>query len=138
MKFKIIQAGIQLLIVISFFFNLFNTQHSLLGDQSETITIKTPISGFQALIDGSFFVFGNILIWALLLASAYHLLSQIMTFAYPDLYVKLETSLTIVINLQIFFGLFVVTLMGRFLEIPGMVMIALIIAGAFLRYKFKT
>jgi hypothetical protein len=51
---------------------------------------------------------------------------------------KLETSLVIILNLQLFFGLFVVTFLGRYLEILGIFVVGLIILGAVIKYKYKT
>jgi len=128
MKIKYLQIMVQFLIIISFFFNTFNYH---LGNA------VIPITGFEALIRNEYFVIGNIFIWTILLGSIYHLLVQVILFIKPKLQDKLDNSITAIVSIQLFFGLFIVTFLGRYLEILGIVVIGLIVLGAYLRYKYK-
>jgi hypothetical protein len=127
--YKFLQILIQVLIVMSFFFKIFNYHE---GNQI------IPISGFEALIKNSYFIVGNIFIWFMLLGSIYHLFVQLFVMISKKVNPKLETSLVIILNLQLFFGLFVVTFLGRYLEMLGIFVVGLIILGAVIKYKYKT
>ena len=128
MKIKYLQIIVQFLIVISFFFNTFNYHVG---------TLVIPIRGFEALVKNEYFIVGNIFIWTILLGSFYHLIVQVFLLVKPNLQEKLDNSLTAVVTIQLFFGLFIVTFLGRYLEILGIVVIGLIVLGAYLRYKYK-
>ncbi len=129
MKSRFLQTFIQFLIIISFFFKTFNYH---LG------TTVIPITGFEALIKNEYFIIGNIFIWTILLGSIYHLLVQVFIFIKPKLHEKLDVSKTAMISIQLFFGLFIVTFLGRYLELLGIIMIGLIVFGAYLRYTHNS
>ncbi|MDI6453296.1 hypothetical protein [Peloplasma aerotolerans] len=122
------QIGIQLLIVSSYFFNIMNYD-----DQGTKITI----TGFEAIITNEYFIFGNIFLAIVLLSSLYHLITQVIALFNKPLYDKLDQSLTIAVNIQLFIGLFVVTFIGLYLEMLGLAMVGLVVLGAFIKYKFK-
>ena len=128
MKIKYLQIIVQFLIVISFFFKTFNYH---IG------TAVIPITGFEALVKNEYFIIGNIFIWTILIGSFYHLIVQVFLFIKPKLQGKLDNSLTAIVSIQLFFGLFIVTFLGRYLEILGIAVIGLIVLGAYLRYKYK-
>jgi len=128
MKIKYLQITVQFLIVISFFFKTFNYHIGL---------AVIPITGFEALIKNEYFVIGNIFIWTILLGSIYHLVVQVFLLTKPKLQDKLDNSITAIVSIQLFFGLFIVTFLGRYLEILGIIVIGLIVLGAYLRYKYK-
>jgi hypothetical protein len=128
MRIRFLQIGVQLTIVVLYFFNIMNYE-----EQGE----KIPITGFKALITNEYFIIGNIFLAIVLLASIYHLLTQIIALINEKFYAKLDQSLTIVVNIQLFIGLFVVTFIGLNLEMLGLAMVGLVVFGAFMKYKFK-
>jgi len=128
MKIRYLQVIVQFLIVISFFFNTFNYHVG---------TLVIPITGFEALVKNEYFIVGNIFIWTILIGSFYHAVVQVFLFIKPKLQDKLDDSVTAIVTIQLFFGLFIVTFLGRYLEILGIIVIALIVFGAYLRYKYK-
>jgi len=96
-----------------------------------------PITGLEALIKNEYFIVGNIFIWTILLGSIYHLVVQVFLFIKPKLMEKLEPSLVAVIIIQLFFGLFVVTFLGKYLELLGIIMVGLIVFTAYLKHTYK-
>lgn len=128
MKMRFAQMGLQLLLIISFFFNIMNYH---VGD------VEIPITGFEAILKNEYFIIGNIFLVSILLVSVFHLVAQIIAVSKPSLYKKLETSLMIFINLQLLTGMLIATFLGTYLEILGILMIGLIVASAYLKHKFK-
>jgi len=122
------QMGLQLLLIISFFFNIMNFH---VGD------VEIPITGFEAIFKNEYFIIGNIFLVIILLVSILHLIAEIIAVSKPLLYKKLETSLMILINLQLLTGMLIATFLGTYLEILGILMIGLIVASAYLKHKFK-
>lgn len=128
MRMRFTQIGIQLFIIVSYFFNIMNYD-----DQGTTV----PISGFKALITNEYFIVGNFFLAVVLLASVYHLVTQVIALYNKELYDQLDQSLTMVVNFQLFVGLFVVTFIGLNLEMLGIIMVGFVVLGAFIKYKFK-
>jgi hypothetical protein len=128
MKFRLLQITIQLSIISSFFLKSFNYH---LQDGT-----KIPITGFQALLTNEYWIIGNLLIWLILIISSYHLVTQIIALINPLLYKKLDQSLTAAIIIELIAGLVVVTLLGTYLELLGMMMIGFVVSGTYLKYKF--
>lgn len=128
MKSRYVQIFVQFLIILTFFFKSFNYH---IG------TTVIPITGFEALIKNEYFIVGNIFIWTILLGSIYHLVVQVFLFIKPKLMEKLEPSLVAVIIIQLFFGLFVVTFLGKYLELLGIIMVGLIVFTAYLKHTYK-
>lgn len=128
MTTKAFQGLIQTSIVGSFFLKIFN--HKIDGQ-------GIPITGFEALITNNYYIIGNVFIWTMLLGSLYHLTAIILATINQKFKDRLETSLVIVINLQLFFGLFLVTFLGWAIEPLGLGVIGLIIVGAYIKYKYQ-
>ncbi|MDO9628494.1 MAG: hypothetical protein Q7I99_01225 [Acholeplasmataceae bacterium] len=128
MKIRYLQIFLQFLIVISFFFKTFNY---FVGN------VAIPITGFEALVKNEYYIIGNVFIWIVLLGSIYHLVSQVFALIKPKLYERLDTSVTAIISIQLFFGLFIVTFLGKHLELLGIIMIVFIVFGAYIRHKYK-
>lgn len=128
MKSRYVQIFVQFLIILTFFFKSFNYH---IG------TTVIPITGLEALIKNEYFIVGNIFIWTILLGSIYHLVVQVFLFIKPKLMEKLEPSLVAVIIIQLFFGLFVVTFLGKYLELLGIIMVGLIVFTAYLKHTYK-
>ena len=128
MKSRYLQIFVQVLIISTFFFKSFNYH---LGDA------VIPITGFQALFKNEYFIVGNIFIWTILIGSIYHLVVQVFLLAKPKLMEKLDPSITGIIIVQLFFGLFIVTFLGRYLELLGIIMVGLIVFTAYLRHTYK-
>ncbi len=122
------QMGLQILLIISFFFKIMNVH---VGD------VEIPITGFEAIMKNEYFIIGNLFLVIILLVSAFHLIAEIIAVINPNQYKKLETTLMILINLQLFTGMLVATFLGTYLEILGILMIGLIVASAYLKHKFK-
>lgn len=120
--------GLQLLLIISFFFNIMNYH---VGD------IEIPITGFEAIFKNEYFVIGNIFLVIILLVSVFHLIAEIIAVTKIEHYKKLETTLMILINLQLLTGMLIATFLGTYLELLGIFVIGLIVASAYLKHKFK-
>lgn len=128
MNMRFAQMGLQILLIISFFFKIMNVH---VGD------VEIPITGFEAIMKNEYFIIGNLFLVIILLVSAFHLIAEIIAVINPNQYKKLETTLMILINLQLFTGMLVATFLGTYLEILGILMIGLIVASAYLKHKFK-
>jgi uncharacterized paraquat-inducible protein A len=128
MNMRFAQMGLQLLLIISFFFNIMNYH---VGD------IEIPITGFEAIFKNEYFVIGNIFLVIILLVSVFHLIAEIIAVTKPELYKKLETTLMMLINLQLLTGMLIATFLGTYLELLGILVIGLIVASAYLKHKFK-
>jgi hypothetical protein len=128
MKMRFAQMGLQLLLIISFFFNIMNYHVD---------DVEIPITGFEAIFKNEYFIIGNIFLVIILLVSFFHLIAEIIAVSKPLLYKKLETSLMIIINLQLLTGMLIATFLGTYLEILGILMIGFIVASAYLKHKFK-
>lgn len=124
MKFKALRLIIQLILFGLFFLPVMHQRE--LED--------TLFSGFQAVLKGDYFVFGNIVIALVILGIAVHLgfiLYEIFSF---ENYKKIEPKVNIIVNLTVFFSLIIITFLGTFLELTGYFVIALIILSTYLRY----
>ncbi|MFH0767173.1 MAG: hypothetical protein ABH890_00700 [Bacillota bacterium] len=128
MKIRFVQIGIQLLIIASFFLKIFNYH---VGED------VIPITGFEALIKNKYFIIGNIVIAFILFASIYHLITQIFVILKNPIYQKLDQILTIVITLQLLFGMIVVTFLGTYLEVLGIIIIGLTVLGVMIKHWYK-
>jgi hypothetical protein len=128
MKFRLLQIAIQLSIINTFFLKSF-IYH--LEDGT-----KIPITGFEALLKNEYLIIGNLLIWLILIISIYHLVTQIIASINPVFYKKLDQSLTAAIIIELVSGLLVVTLLGTYLELLGMIMIGFIVVGTYVKHKF--
>jgi hypothetical protein len=128
MRMRVAQMGIQVLVIVSFFFKIFNYHVG-----SDVI----PITGFEAIFKNEYFVIGNIFMVIILLVSLFHLIAEIIAVINMGTYKKLETTLMIMINIQLFTGMLVATFLGTYLEILGILMIGLVVASAFIKHKFK-
>jgi hypothetical protein len=128
MKFRFLQITIQLSIISTFFFNSFNYH---LDDGT-----RIPITGFEALLKNEYWIVGNLLIWLILIISVVHLITQIVASVNPKIYNKIEQSLTAAIIIELVAGLLVVTLLGTYLELLGMIMIGFVVLGTYVKYKF--
>ena len=128
MNMRFAQMGLQILLITSFFFKIMNYH---VGD------VEIPITGFEAITKNEYFIIGNIFLVIILLVSVFHLIAEIIAVTKPNQYKKLETTLMILINVQLFTGMLVATFLGTYLEILGILMIGLIVASAYLKHKFK-
>lgn len=129
MKIRLLQIGIQLSILATFFFKGFNYNLN-----SEA---KIPITGFEALFKNQYWIIGNIFIWIILLATIFHLFTQIVAYINPNVYKKLENILTATIIIELVAGLLVVTFLGTYLELVGMFMVGFIVLSTYVKYKFE-
>ncbi len=128
MNMRFAQMGLQILLITSFFFKIMNYH---VGD------IEIPITGFEAIMKNEYFIIGNLFLVIILLVSVFHLIAEIIAVTKPNQYKKLETTLMILINVQLFTGMLVATFLGTYLELLGILMIGLIVASAYLKHKFK-
>jgi hypothetical protein len=128
MKSRYVQIFVQFLIIVTFFFKSFNYH---IG------TEVIPITGFEALVKNEYFIVGNIFIWTILIGSIYHILVQVFLFIKPNLLEKLDPTLVAIIIIELFFGLFIVTFLGRYLELLGIIMVGLIVFSAYLKHTYK-
>jgi hypothetical protein len=128
MKIRFLQILVQIGIIATFFFKGFN--YHIEGD------IKIPITGFEALVTNEYLIIGNVLIGLILIISIFHLITQIISLIDMPLYEKLDQSLTAAIIIELVAGLLVVTFLGTYLELLGMLMIGFIVLSTYIRYKF--
>lgn len=128
MKYKYLQLLIQVSVIGLFFFNLF---HYIENHE------KVVITGYQALVQNSYFIIGNVMIWVILLSSIFHLITLILDFMRQQSNPQLKHLSTMAVNIQLFIGLFIVTFLGRYLEYLGILMIAIVMIGAFVKHKYE-
>ncbi len=129
MKIRLLQIGIQISILTTFFYKGFN--YHLDND------VKIPITGFEALFKNQYWIIGNILIWLILLITLFHLFTQVLAYINPQLYKKIDNFLTAAIIIELVAGLLVVTFLGTYLELVGMSMVGFIVLGTYVKYKFE-
>lgn len=126
MKYYASQGFNQLLIIGAFFFELFHvTIHG----------VEKKVTGFDAIISPGFYVIGNILIASILLISLVHfalMVYGIIGQAFSD---RLKAFIVGLVNIELIIAIIVVTFLGTFLEVSGMLMIGLIVLSTFLKYK---
>ena len=111
-----------------FFFNLFH----YIGNHE-----KVLITGYQALFQNVYFIIGNVMIWVILLSSIFHLIILILDVMRQQSNPQLNQLSTMAVNIQLFIGLFIVTFLGRYLEYLGILMIAIVMIGAFVKHKYE-
>lgn len=124
MKQKILQLILLMLAITTFFFPMFFPEEGL-----------ASISGFSALFDSRFHIYGNIIIGLVLLITIYRLIYTILSMVIPTKIEKLESISTMIISTQMLLAILVVTLLGLRLDWIGMVMIFLVASSAITGHK---
>ena len=95
---------------------------------------EISLTGFQAVIQGDYFVIGNIVIALVILGIFIHLGFIVYEMLRFENYKKIESKVNILVNLTVFFSLIIITFLGTFLELFGYMVVALIILSTYLRY----
>ena len=95
---------------------------------------EISLTGFQAVIQGDYFVIGNIVIALVILGIFIHLGFIVYEMVRFENYKKIESKVNILVNLTVFFSLIIITFLGTFLELFGYMVVALIILSTYLRY----
>ncbi|MCF7931668.1 MAG: hypothetical protein K9K93_00680 [Acholeplasmataceae bacterium] len=133
--FKVLNPLIHAMILLSFFTKTFNYHMDVISSEGIPMTVRVPVTGFEALISGHFFVFGNILIWGLFLGSLVMLGLGLHDLGFPKRTEMTSGYHIVITNLQIVFAILVATLLGTFLELLGMAVIALVVIAALMRHS---
>jgi hypothetical protein len=123
MKFMLLQIGMHSLVVSMHFLALF---------QIEINEAMQPIQGFYALLHPRFFGIGNLFIWFLLVGSVLQVMMRVGNIFFKNKLKKKQLSLVTITNIQLFSGLIVATLLGTYLTMLGVAMIAIIVGSAFI------
>lgn len=124
MKLKVLRLIVQITLSALFFLPMMH-QRNL-----EEVTF----TGFQAVIEGDYFVIGNIVIALVILGILIHLGFIVYEMVRFENYKKIESKVNILVNLTVFFSLIIITFLGTFLELFGYMVVALIILSTYLRY----
>jgi hypothetical protein len=131
--FKVLNPLTHAMILMSFFTKTFN-YHMEVISEGVPMTVRVPVTGFEALISGHFIVFGNILIWGLFLGSFVILGLGLHDLVFPKRREITSGYHIVMTNLQIIFAMLVATLLGTYLELLGMAMVALVVIAALMRH----
>ena len=124
MKLKVLRLIVQIALSVLFFLPMMH-QRNL-----EEVTF----TGFQAIIQGDYFVIGNIVIALVMLGILIHLGFIVYEMVRFENYKKIESKVNILVNLTVFFSLIIITFLGTFLELFGYMVVVLIILSTYLRY----
>lgn len=124
MKLKVLRLIVQIALSVLFFLPMMH-QRNL-----EEVTF----TGFQAVIEGDYFVIGNIVIALVILGIFIHLGFIVYEMLRFENYKKIESKVNILVNLTVFFSLIIITFLGTFLELFGYMVVVLIILSTYLRY----
>lgn len=100
--------------------------------QRENITLK--LNGFEAIISGSYFVIGNIVLALIIILHMVHTVWTLLELIIKDKLSKFVNQMNIVVNITVILSLVMVTFLGTFLEPLGFIFIALSILTTYLRY----
>jgi len=125
------------LVLASFFFHTFNYHMEVLDLVGNPMTVRVPVTGIEALTSGHFFIFGNILIWGVFLASVVLLILWVTDIVHPGRRNDTAPYHIMVSTIQIGFAILVATLLGTFLELLGMAVIGLVVGLAMMRHALS-
>lgn len=124
MRYKIYRILILLFMIGIFFFPIMH--------QRDAISIK--LNGFEAILYGSYFVIGNIVLGSIIFLHIIHTLWTLLELIIHDKLKNYVDKMNIVVNITVILSLVMVTFLGTFLEPLGFVFIALSILTTYLRY----
>jgi hypothetical protein len=125
------------LVLASFFFRTFNYHMEVLDLEGNPMTVRVPVTGIEALTSGHFFIFGNILIWGVFLASVVLLILWATDCVAPRMRGANAPYHVMVSTIQIGFAILVATLLGTYLELLGMAVIGLVVGLAMMRHALS-
>ena len=124
MKLKALRLIVQIALSLLFFLPMMHQRN----------LDEISLTGFQAVIQGDYFVIGNIVIALVILGIFIHLGFIVYEMVRFENYKKIESKVNILVNLTVFFSLIIITFLGTFLELFGYMVVALIILSTYLRY----
>ena len=124
MKLKVLRLIVQIALSVLFFLPMMHQRN----------LDEISLTGFQAVIQGDYFVIGNIVIALVILGIFIHLGFIVYEMVRFENYKKIESKVNILVNLTVFFSLIIITFLGTFLELFGYMVVALIILSTYLRY----
>lgn len=123
MKFKILQFILVLGILVCFFMPMFHV-----GDKT--------ITGFNAILSDDIMLFGNFILAIIFLATAAHLIFIVVDILSNELSEVHQNGMNMVVNINLIAGLLMITFLGLFTNIVAIICVVLMIATAYVRYKF--
>lgn len=123
MKLKILQFIIVIGILTCFFLPMFNVEEKVL-------------TGFEAILSNEILLFGNIIISVVFLMSALHFILMVLASFRSEKSESLEEVTNIIVNIGLISGLLMVTFLGWQINAIAIMCVALMIATAYIRYKF--
>ena len=129
MKVKWILILLHALIISTFFLEGFHYEGT-----NQTVIYVT---GFEAIFINKFWIIGNIAIAYILLASVFQLSVLLLEMVTKGVIKGFEKHTIAVVNIQLLFGLIVVSLLGTFISFPPMFMVGFVAFSAYLKYKFN-
>lgn len=124
MKLKVLRLIVQIALSALFFLPMMHQRN----------LDEISLTGFKAVIQGDYFVIGNIVIALVMLGILIHLGFIVYEMVRFENYKKIESKVNILVNLTVFFSLIIITFLGTFLELFGYMVVALIILSTYLRY----
>ena len=123
MKFKTLQFIIVIGILVCFFLPMFEVE-------------ELSLTGVQAIFSSEILLFGNIILSIVLLTTICHLIFMIINIFKIGQTEALESTTNIVVNISLIAGLLMVTFLGWYTNIVAIICVILMIASAYVRYKF--
>lgn len=95
---------------------------------------KIEINAITAILQGDYLIIGNIVIALVLIGVILHEVSLIIGLFNHPFETKIESTMNIIVNLTVIFGLVMTTFLGTFLTWLGYGLIACLILSTYLRY----
>jgi hypothetical protein len=123
MKFKILQFIVILGILTCFFLPMFDVE-------------EESLTGIQAIYSGDILLLGNIILGIVFITTVLHLVFMIVESFKIGQTESVESTTNIIVNLSLIAGLIMITFLGWYTNIIAIISVILMIASAYIRYKF--
>lgn len=123
MKFKILQFIVILGILTCFFLPMFDVE-------------EESLTGIQAIFSGDILLLGNIILGIVFITTVLHLVFMIVESFKIGQTESVESTTNIIVNLSLIAGLIMITFLGWYTNIIAIISVILMIASAYIRYKF--
>lgn len=124
MIFKVLRLIPQIILSSLFFFPIMH--------QRDHVDLK--FSGIEAILQGDYFIVGNIVILLVMLGVILHLVTIFVEMIYKQTNAQWISRTNMIVNLTMILGLVMVTFLGTLLEPLGYVIIVLLISTTYIRY----
>lgn len=123
MKYKILQLILIIGMLVCFYLPMFNVD-------------EQTITGFNAIFSNDILLFGNIILGFIVFLTTVHFVFMLLSIVVKTIPEKYQEGINIVVNLNLIFGLLMITFLGWLTNVVAIMCVVLMIASAYVRYKF--